>query len=108
MQVRQIVSRDLAECDAQQVAAFQRYAVEFFSAPIFRYRKKENVVVVARRENEVIYWEEVEEGFNVSPIDSDGQILEHWCNQDELGLALNAWIEGRGLDARVRPASSCH
>ncbi|HEY3770332.1 MAG TPA: hypothetical protein VGN44_16790 [Candidatus Angelobacter sp.] len=90
----------------KQVAAFQRYAVEFYVAPIFRYEKKENVVVVAGKENEAIYWEDVEEGFNVSPVDSDGQILEHWCNQDELGLALNAWIEGRGLATRVRPAGS--
>jgi hypothetical protein len=56
----------------------------------------ESVVVVARRGNDVIYWEDVEDGFNISPVGPDGRILEHWCNQDELGVALNAWIRGRG------------
>ena len=50
------------------------------------------VVVVARNVNEVIYYEDVEDGFNVSPLGPRGEILEHWCNQDELRLALNCWI----------------
>ncbi|HWF06468.1 MAG TPA: hypothetical protein VHA06_22450 [Candidatus Angelobacter sp.] len=105
-QLKLIVHGDLETCDAEQFAIFTRYAIEPYLAPIVRNGTIESVVVVARRENEVIYWEDVEEGFNVSPIDSNGQILEHWCNQDELGLALNAWIEGRGLATRVRPAGS--
>jgi hypothetical protein len=63
----------------------------------------ENVVVAARRGEEVIYWEDVEEGFNLSPIAPDGRILEHWCNQDALGLALNAWIEGRERPRAIGP-----
>ena len=43
-----------------------------------------------------MYWEDVEEGFNISPLTPDGRVLEHWCNQDDLGIALNHWIEGRG------------
>ncbi|HYG97808.1 MAG TPA: hypothetical protein VD837_01665 [Terriglobales bacterium] len=103
-EVRTIVAKDLLSCDAAQKATFKRYAVEPFCAPIVRYGKTESVVVVARRRNEVMYYEDVEEGFNVSPISCDGQILEHWCNQDELRWALNAWIWGRGLHARLRPA----
>ena len=48
-----------------------------------RYGKMETVVVVARNGDRVIYYEDVEDGFNVSPLSSDGQVLEHWCNQDE-------------------------
>ena len=88
-EVRQIVNRDLKACDARQLTAFEKYSVEPYIAPIVRYGKRECVVVVARKANEVIYWEDVEEGFNLSPVDAEGQILEHWCNQDELGLALN-------------------
>ena len=105
-EVRQIVNRDLKACDIKQVATFERYAVEPYVAPIVRYGKKESVIVVAQKSNEVIYWEDVEEGFNLSPIDWKGQILEHWCNQDELGFALNAWIEGRGIPGRFGPAAS--
>lgn len=64
----------------------------------------ESVVVIARRGNEAIYWADVEEGFNVSPIGPDGRILEHWCNQDELRFALDAWIEGRERAGNFSPA----
>jgi hypothetical protein len=104
-QVNKLVAEDLSACDPQQVAAFQQYAVQPYLAPIIRYGKAEAVVVVARRGDEVIYWEDVEEGFNVSPVGADGRILEHWCNQDELGPALNTWIEGRTRPTTLGPAT---
>ena len=94
-EVKKIVRDDLAECDEEQILAFKKYAVEPYVAPILRYGRMENAVVVARRGDEVIYGEDVEEGFNLSPVAPDGRILEHWCNQDELRFALNAWIDGR-------------
>jgi hypothetical protein len=95
--VRKIVQDGLANCDQKQVAAFEAYRVERRLAPIIRCGKTENVVVIAQKGNQVIYWEDIEEGFGVSPISTDGQILQHDCNQNDLGLALNAWITGRGL-----------
>lgn len=102
--VKEMVQRDLAACDLEQKSAFLRYRVEPYAAPIIRYGRRETVIVVARRNNEVVYWEDVEEGFNVSPIDKNGTVIEHWCNQDQLGHALNAWIEGRSLDGKLAPA----
>jgi len=103
-EVNKIVTRDLTACDADQLAAFNKYSIEPFSATIARYGETESVVVVARNGDQVIYWEDVELGFNVSPISPDGRVLEHWCNDDELGFALNAWIEGRGLHGKFGPA----
>jgi hypothetical protein len=103
-EVKSIVEADLKDCDAEQMAAFDRYAVAPYAAPIVRYGKKESLIVVARRGKEVIYWEDVEDGFNISPVGPDGRILEHSCNQDELGVALNAWIEGRGRAGTLGPA----
>jgi hypothetical protein len=105
-EVKEIVRRDLAECDEEQLSVFERYRVEPYVAPIRRYGKTESIVVVARRGDEVIYWEDVEEGFNLSPVAHDGRILEHRCNQDELRLALNAWIEGRGRTVKLGLATS--
>jgi hypothetical protein len=102
--IQKLVEGDLVNCDAEQLATFERYAVTPYLAPILRYGKNEMVFVVARRENDVIYWEDVEEGFNVSALAADGRILEHFCNQDELGIALNGWIEGRSRPATVGPA----
>ena len=103
-EVNQIVARDLQACDAEQLATFKRYQVEAFSAPLMRYGSLESVIVVARNGDQVIYYEDVEDGFNVSPIGPDGRVLEHWCNDDELRFALNAWINGRGLHGRLGPA----
>lgn len=94
--VMRIIKQDLSQCDTEQAAAFMRFKVEPYTAPIVRYGKLEDVVVVAKKENEVLYWEDVEEGFAVSDVAPDGRILEHNCNQDSLGTALNAWMEVRG------------
>lgn len=95
--VKQIVSEILANCDQEQVAVFSAFCVAPRLAPVSRYGKLENVVVIAQKENHVIYWEDVEDGFGVSPVSMDGRILQQDCNQNDLGLALNAWIQGRGL-----------
>ena len=57
--------------------------------------------MVARKGNEVIYCEDIEGGFNVSPVGPGGEIPEHRCNRDELRFALNAWIEGRGASRQI-------
>jgi len=102
-EVRAIVEEDLKDCDTEQIAVYRKYAVEPYLESIERSGKMESVVVVARKEDEVIYWEDIEEGFNVSPVAADGRILEHWCNQDALKFALNAWVEGRGISSRAGP-----
>jgi len=66
-EVNGIVKTGLANCDEHQAAVFRQYAVEPYLAPILRHSNLEHVVVVARKANEVLYWEDVEEGFEVSP-----------------------------------------
>lgn len=105
-EVKQIVARDLTACDAEQLATFRRCAVEPYLAPITRYGESETVVVVARNGNEVIYYEDVEDGFNVSPLAPSGEILEHRCNQDELRVAVNYWIGRREASGRCGPATA--
>ncbi|MGO9641656.1 MAG: hypothetical protein ACLP1Y_10165 [Candidatus Acidiferrales bacterium] len=103
-EVLAITNADLARCDPEQVATFRKYSVEPYLAPIVRYGEREQVVVVARKGERVIYWEDIEEGFNESAVAPDGQILEHCCNQDELAWALNSWIDGREKPQRFGPA----
>jgi hypothetical protein len=99
--VKQIIESDLKACDSQHVTVFEKYSVEPYSAPILRSGKMESVVVVAKRQDEVIYWEDVEEGFNCSKVGPDGRVLEHLCSQDDLCLALSKWIEGEGTFTQV-------
>jgi hypothetical protein len=93
--VKGILKADLERCDSDQIAVFREFSVDPYFAPISRYGELEKVVVVAHKSGQVIYWEDVEEGFNISPVGPDGMILEHSCEQDDLGIALNQWIEGR-------------
>jgi hypothetical protein len=104
-EVKNIVENNLASCDNEQLRTFRRYAVEPYWAPILRYGKMETVIVVACKGEAVVYWEDVEEGFNISPIGEGGRIVHHWCNQDKLGHALNAWIEGREHPTNLGPLS---
>ncbi len=46
--------------------------------------------VVAILGNKVIYYNDIEEGFNISPFETYGHIKEYWCQQSE----LNETIEG--------------
>jgi hypothetical protein len=101
--VKKVIQADLASCDDQQLAVYGQYAVDPYLAPIRRYGKMESVVVLARKGDEVIYWDDIEEGFNLSPAAPDGRILEHWCNQDALSLALNGWLDGREGSKRIGP-----
>lgn len=102
-EVKRILADDLTSCDAQQLDVFRQYAVDPYRASIERYGKLEEVVVVAQKLEEVMYWEDVEEGFNISRLGSDRRILEHWCNRDDLATALNWWIEGR-KHGKIGPA----
>lgn len=104
--VKELVARDLSECDEEQLDTFRRGSVEPYIAPIIRYGSNDKVVVVARKGNEAFYYEDVEEGFNVSPVGPSGEILEHRCNPDELYFALNYWIEGRVASSKLGPAES--
>ncbi|TPG65640.1 hypothetical protein EAH73_12665 [Hymenobacter nivis] len=40
--------------------------------------------VVAVLDNAIIWYNDIEEGFNTSPFTSWGSFEEYWCNQDEL------------------------
>jgi|HubBroStandDraft_6_1064221.scaffolds.fasta_scaffold1912582_1 hypothetical protein len=66
-----------------------------------------SVVVVARKGHEIVDWEDFEEGSNLSPVAPDGRVLEPWCNQDELKLALNGGSKEEDMgENRSRYANS--
>ena len=89
--VKGFVQEDLAKCTQTEIALYETYRVDPYLAPINRLGKVEKVVVVARKGTQVIYWEDIEEGFGVSEVDSTGHVTEQDCNQNDLRTALNAW-----------------
>jgi hypothetical protein len=69
------VESDLKGCDAEQLAAFNKYPVTPSPAAQCDTERWRGVVVVGRNVDEVIYYARAEDGFNVSPLT---EILEHW------------------------------
>lgn len=49
--------------------------------------------VVAIFGTEVVYYNDIEEGFNVSEYETYGQIKEYWCNQSELKWEITELFE---------------
>jgi hypothetical protein len=67
---------------------FRAIRVPLRVASIIRSGNLESVFVVAERNGVVIYYEDVEEGFNISPLGSDGSIAAPGWEQWKLHHAL--------------------
>ena len=76
-------------CSPAQKIAFASYRVPFYSVPFQRSRALEQVLVVAELPSGLLYYEDVEEGFEVGVLDANGILQDHGCNQLELTHALS-------------------
>jgi len=103
-QMLDLLEEQLAACTPERREVFERYRVPPYRAPLIRYGKSELVFVVAVKDGEALYYEDVEDGFNRSPLSQSGAILEHWCNQDDLQAALYSWMLGVTPSGRYGPA----
>ena len=76
--------------------AFDQYRVPLQTAGIRRSKMYgiERVHVVARSGPGVLYFDDVEYGFNVSEVDSQNIILQPGGSQFTLSEAVRAWIMG--------------
>ena len=70
---------------------------------IRRFEKDETVVVVAESDGVAMYYEDVEDGWNLSRLGSDGYVLEPGYEQDDISVAIYKW-QGRSAheDAQER------
>ena len=84
-----LIMRQLDDCTAEQRDLFATYCVPMREAPIERFGKSESVLIVAQHGNTVIYYEDVEEGFNISLLASDGSIASPGCEQWTLCHAMS-------------------
>ena len=84
------IKEQLLVCAEEQKNLYSSYQVPFKKYKIMRYGNLEEVYVVAMNENEAMYYEDVEEGFNFSTI-NNGVLTEPGCEQDELKYALLHW-----------------
>ena len=83
-----IVAEQLGACSPEQRAAFATYRVPFYSVPLSRFGTIESALVVAQLPSGLLYFEDVEEGFEVGTLGPDGVLPDQGCNQLELAHVL--------------------
>ncbi|MCW0377485.1 hypothetical protein NB697_000331 [Xanthomonas sacchari] len=88
-ELKALVSDQLPGCSPAQQTAFARYRVPFYSVPFQRIFGLEQALVVAELPSGLLYYEDVENGFEVGVLDADGILHDHGCNQLELTYALS-------------------
>jgi len=83
-----------AELDQEQKSIFDVVRVPFWKASIRRSEMMgdESVFVVAQKDNWVLYFDDVEYGFNMSAVDVTGKILQRGGDQCTLKEAVAKWF----------------
>lgn len=83
-----------AELTSEERAALDRYSVPVEKANIIRSERAgiENVFVVARSDEGVLYFDDIEYGFNVSPVDENNLITHPGGSQYTLSEAVRVWL----------------
>ena len=87
-ELESLIALQFAECSLEQQELFERYKVVPRLVPIDRNGSIESVFVVAQARDLVMYYEDVEEGFNISPLSQGGAIALPGYEQWELRHAL--------------------
>ena len=83
-----LIERDLLECPEDLGALFDLIRTPLHQVPIARFGNVEYVFVVAERNGVVVYYEDVEEGFNLSELAADGCIATPRYEEWQLHHAL--------------------
>ena len=89
-----LFSRQYAELDEVHRSRFEKFRVPFWRAMIRRSESMgdETVIVVAQKDEGVLYFDDIEYGFNISTIDLMGRILTHGGSQNTLKEAVEEWF----------------
>jgi hypothetical protein len=96
-ELNEIVERELMECSDEQRAYFKTVAFEPTKWRQSPYGTESGGFwAIAADENRVVWYNDYEEGFNVSAFTTLGTIPddEYWCNQDSLQIALAELMTG--------------
>ncbi len=103
VELQSTIARELAECSDEQRAYFKRVAFEPTKWNQSPYGDEGGGFwAIGADDNRVLWYNDIEDGFNVSTYIEWGTIPanEYWCNQDELKFALPGLMGGQTWKAR--------
>jgi len=93
--VLSLIEQGKQDLSQKDIKFFNKYSVPLEKYKILRNDKVEEVFVVAKKDNQILYYEDVEEGFEITTNFSDKTILEYGgTNQDTLSVAIYKWGKG--------------
>ena len=81
--------------DERQRQAFEQCAVPWWQATLRRSEEygDEKVYVVAQKDDGILYFDDVEYGFNIATIDDDKKIIQPGGAQYTLREAIERWFK---------------
>jgi hypothetical protein len=90
----ELFEQQYLEMNDRQRELFDRYKVRHWKAIIRRSEMfgDEHVFVVAQAGNGVLYFDDVEYGFNISSVDDSGRIINPGGSQSTLQGAVSRWF----------------
>ena len=83
-----LLNEQLLACTDEQRAYFQGSRAEFFPVKIERFGEMENVFGIAHVGERVVYYDDMEKGFEVAALDENGAVKEQGCNHYSLATLL--------------------
>jgi hypothetical protein len=92
-EVVRIVAQQLAGCTVEEQEFFGKIRVALRRHPIERLGHQEEVFAVATWRGRVLFWEDVEEGFEWAEPDADGIIRRYGASQFELRHVLRSLLD---------------
>ena len=88
IELEALLKKEIGRCSPTQQQFFETHRVPLYLVPIHRFGTVEQVFVVAKIKEGIMYYEDVEEGFEIAHLGPDGAISEQDCNQYELKHVL--------------------
>lgn len=93
--VETILAESVSCLDPMHRDAFETIRVPLHKVPVAS-DPGEFVVVVAQHNGRVLYWSDIEEGWDLSPLTTDGAIQHRGANQYELSHVMHQIFGGVG------------
>ncbi|MCK6460882.1 MAG: hypothetical protein L6Q95_13450 [Planctomycetes bacterium] len=91
--MQRIVAEQLLACTPAQRAMFERIRIAPRRLPILRGNSIEHVFAVAEVADQLLFWEDVEEGFELARPGADGVLRDDGADQLEMTHVLHQLLE---------------